>query len=270
MKRIHAIILGLLAASGVFISCEKVIDVDLDESPPELVVEAVLLEGSNLFTVTISRSTTYFDSSPQEVITDATVELSDDQGNTYTINHRGNGEYSDSITAVAGRTYLLSVEVEGNVYQATSHMQQEVPLVALIPEFEEETAFNDEGYALYIRFQDPAGEANYYRIVHYIDGVPQKDGEDMRVFDDDLIDGGLTRLPIFQTVFESGEFVTIDLIHFDEASFDYFNSLSDIINTGGGPGGATAAPGDPNTNWSGGILGYFSAQNVSSMSISIP
>jgi len=40
----------------------------------------------------------------------------------------------------------------------------------------------------------------------------------------------------------------------DEPTFDFFNTLSDVLNNQNGP-----APANPNTNIQGGALGYFGA-----------
>jgi len=262
--------LGIFLLSLLFLSCEKVIDVDLEESEPQLEIEAVLKEVEHFFEVTIAKSTSYFNRGPQKVVTDDTITLIDNEGKYMAIPHIANGVYVDSVTGVFGRTNTLAASVEGNLYEANSTLLEQVELQELVEEFEEANAFNDEGYSIFLRFQDPPNETNYYRVLHYIDGEVQKGGDQLQVVDDALFDGGYARLPIFQQVFDAGSTVKVELVHLDKASYDYFTALRDIIDTGGGPGGATAAPANPNSNWSGGILGYFSAQNSSNLTIVLP
>ncbi len=264
LKWVFLISMGFLA-----LACEKVIDLELEDSATELVIEANLWAGTSTLEVLISNTASYFDSALPVTIEDATVTLSDEAGNSFNAAHLGNGRYLANITTEEGMTYRLTVEVDGIIYQADSFLPQKIELVELIAEYEAAAGPIEEGYSMRVRFNDPGGEENYYRIVHYVDGVKQIEPDDLQVVEDVLFDGGLTRLPMFQQSFDLGDSVSIELIHFDEASFAYFNSLSDIINSGGGPGGASAAPGNPTTNWSGGALGYFSASQADTLSIVI-
>jgi len=251
-------------------SCEEVIEIDLEDAESQLVIEAKLQEGSQDFTVLISRTSSYFDSALPETVETAAVSLQDDQGNSLSIPHAGNGVYSAAVTGVAGNFYTLRVTEGENTYEAVSYLPQAVNLLGLEPQFSEATPFTDEGYLLFMRFEDPAGTDNYYRVLHRVNGVLQNAADDLQVSNDDLFDGGSARLPLFQKIFTSGDSVEVELLHFDEASYDYFNSLTDIVSQGGGPGGASAAPGNPTSNWTGGCLGYFSASSSSIQALRIP
>ncbi len=250
-------------------SCEKIVELDLDESPPQLVIEANLDKELEELTVSISESNTYYSTDGYNRILGANLELQTPNGEVLEVEEIGEGEYRLATQDLENGIYTLSAEIDGTVYVASSELREQIPIFDLVTEFTEETTFNDEGYFVYTRFADPVDEANFYRFVHYIDGVVENDGDDLQVLDDDLFNGNLARVPLFQKVFEPGTTVTVDLVHFDAASYDYFNSLSDIISGGGGPGGGTAAPGNPNTNWSGGALGYFTAQTTSTASVLI-
>ena len=261
----------VVALAGLWTSCEKVIDVDLDEADdPVLVIEANLVEGPQNFQVSVTKTTSYFDASAPITVDNANIVLSDDQGNTYPLASLGNGLYAVQIDAQTERTYTLTANIDGQEYTASSYLPASIPLQELVTEFSEANAFNDEGYQLFLRWQDIEFETNYYRVRHSVNGDLQNDGDDLQVLDDRLFDGGLTRLPVFGKVFGSGETVEVELIHLDIAGYEYFNSLSDILSSGGGPGGGNAAPGNPNTNWSGDILGYFSASNSSTLTIVMP
>lgn len=262
---------ALLAIICLFASCEKVIDLDLDESEPQLVVEANLDASANTISVIITRSTDYFNSTELERINGAEILLTDAQNNVISIPEVSDGFYFLDLSDVEeNQVFNLDVTVEDETYSAQSFLPESIEIEQLSALFQEENAFFDEGYQVRFLFADPGNEANYYRIQHSIDGVEQREGSDMQILDDNLFNGGQADLPIFQHVFLSGEVIEVQLLHFDESSFDYFNSLSDIVNSGGGPGGASAAPGNPITNWSGDILGYFSAYSKSTQEITLP
>lgn len=260
-----------LIISGLFLltclACEKVIDIDLENSDPQLVIEANLIAPQNLIRVEISRSADYFDNSDPIKIENAEIVLVDAEAVNINVPHLNDGIYEISLDPVVGTTYELSVKVDGVTYTAKSTLKEKIEITEVIAEFEEANGPIDEGYNLSVRFMDPDEEENYYRLIHTLNGVEQKDGNDLIVIDDFLFDGGLVRLRLFRKVFDLGDSLELELIHLDEAGFDYYNSLADIINTeGGGPNGGSAAPGNPNSNWSGNILGYFSAYHADQVS----
>jgi len=240
-------------------SCEEVIELDLDESGIQTVIEANLKSGNHPFEVLITTSSSYYDNQLPQGITDATVTLLDDEGNQYNIPHLEGGKYVAPIDAQSGHTYTLQVSHQGTDYEAVSSVPQAIDLQEVYSEFSLATPFTEEGYVAYLRFEDPAGQKNYYRVLAYLNGVPQNGTNDLQVQEDNLFDGEEARLPLFQKIYSQGDTVGIELIHLDKTGYDYFNSLSDIISSGGGPGGATAAPGNPASNWTGGSLGYFNA-----------
>ncbi|MEL6638744.1 MAG: DUF4249 domain-containing protein [Bacteroidota bacterium] len=262
-------LLVLFGAVCLLSSCEQVIDVELDSVEEQIVIEAQLKQGNHVFTVLISQTAPYFDNQAPVRIDNATVLLSDDTGWSQAIPSVGNGVYSAPVEAQAGRNYQLQVEIDGVFYEASSFLPEPIALEEVYTEFQNAFANLDEGYLVYFRYRDPGNTDNYYRVIHSLNGQPQLEGSDLQVFDDNLVNGNLARTTLFQQIFNPGDSVTIELVHFDEASYDYFNSLSDIVG-GGGPSGGSAAPGNPNSNWSGGILGYFSAYSSDQSSIRIP
>lgn len=265
-------IIPLAAAAMIFCltACEKVIDIELDESEQQTVIEARLSEGTNDFSVIISKTAPYFENAPSERIDNAVVTLNDDSGEgALVIPHQQNGVYTAQVTAVAGRTYTLQAEIDGQTYTALSFLPEKVELTELYTEFRSAMGPNDAGYLLYFRYDDPPGVSNFYRVLHSVNGVLQNEGDDLQVVNDELNDGSTARFPLFRKIFQAEDTVQVVLQHFDEASYDYFNSLSDIISGGAGFAGGSVAPGNPVSNWNDDVLGYFSAVNPDTLSIII-
>lgn len=260
----------LLASIFLFSSCEEVIEIDLNSSNPQVVIEAQLQEGQHPFAVQISETTDYFDSAPTVFIDNATVLLSDNEGESINIPLSDNGRYEAVVEAIAGKTYTLEVNIDGERYLASSFLPEQVEILGLETQFQEANAFLDEGYLLFTRFEDDPDRTNYYRFLHAVNDTLQNEGNDLQVLDDGLFNGGLARVPLFQKIFNSGEVVNVMLYHIDEASYDYYSSLSDIVGEDGGPNSGSAAPGNPTTNWSNNALGFFSAYSVDTLSVEIP
>ncbi|MFK7971685.1 MAG: DUF4249 domain-containing protein [Bacteroidia bacterium] len=252
------IILGLALAS-----CEEVIDIDLNSEAPQIVIEASLEASKTVFEVQVSETADYFDAGVQDPIDNATVVLQDAAGTETLLSPVGDGRYRANIQPAVDQTYSLRVNIDGEVYEAKSYLPEAVTISALELEYQSGGGPIEPGFQLFINFQDDPAVTNYYRIKNSINGSLQNTGDDLRVTDDRLFNGGEAHLPLFQTVFDAGDTVEIALIHFDEQSFGYFDSLTDIVANAQGPNAGTAAPGNPNSNWTHGALGYFSASSSS-------
>lgn len=269
MKNYRSLLFILIIT--VLSSCEKVIDIDLNESDKQYVIEASLEEGENDFSVLITKTAPYFDNQPSDKITTAKVTLKDiTTGESIDVPHLAEGKYQTVATAEKDHVYQLSVDVEGKNFTATSSLPKQIPLTEVYSEKgvagpPRPGGEGEEKYSVYFRYNDPADEDNYYRAIHYINGKVQLKNI-IQVWDDNVTNGQNARFPLFGQSFDAGDTVLVQLIHYDDISYDYFNSLSDLIGSGGGPGG-TAAPGNPNSNWSNNALGYFSAYSADTLSV---
>ncbi|NLR94477.1 DUF4249 domain-containing protein [Flammeovirga agarivorans] len=265
MKYINLILLSFLLWST---SCEKVIDIELNDATPQVVIEAVILEGEHDFTVKVSRTAPYFDNTPSEKIENAVITLKyDDQ--IQDIPHIGEGEYQFPLDAKVDTEFALEVDVDGTVYTASTTLIEKIAIDSIYYEYEEGFGPREAGYIVYIKYTDPAAYSNFYRITHSLNGIYQNTSKDLQVFDDSKTNGNQVKVPVRSKTFELGDVVHLQLIHFDEPSYDYFNSLDDIISSGGGPRGGSAAPGNPLSNWSNNALGYFSAYSSDTANITI-
>lgn len=260
--------LSCLITACLFFSCEKVIDIDLNEEDHRIVIEAELLEGNNFFEVIISESKPYFAEGATTLVTNATVILEGDNGLGIQVPHITNGKYGIQIDAQEGVNYTLNVTHAGESYTASSKMQSKVNLTSLNSQYQEAFGPLEAGFFVYYSFQDPIAEGDFYRITHSLNGTPQTQGSDFIVENDRLTNGNHVNLNLAGKSFIVGDSVEVVLMHINKNSYNYFSSLQDIIGGGGGLGGA-AAPGNPNSNWNNNALGYFSAQNCDTLSISI-
>lgn len=262
-------IITLLSITLLISSCEKVIDVDLKDAEAELVIEAVLQEGKNEFVVSISKTAPYFDNTQSEIIDDAMVTLKIGNETIVDIPSIGNGHYANTITATTDTEYQLEVELDGLIYTANSYLPEVVLIDSVYAVFEEGFGPRESGYTVYVKYTDPAVVSNYYRLQHSLNGAYQNKAEDLQVMNDNRNDGNQVRIPLMMKTFQKGDLVKIELIHFDEGSYDYFNSLGDIIGSGRGPNSGSAAPGNPISNWTNGALGYFSSISSDTSSLVI-
>lgn len=240
----------------VLSSCEKVIDIDLNSEDPKVVIEAYFYEGDSTHTVTITKTLNFDETQAFPQVNNATVTISDNLGNTAAFISNGDGTYTlNNFPGIGGRTYTLTVLVDGKTYTAQSVMAQPVImddlLVDLIP-------FGQDTFKTVVPvFQDPGGIANYYSYHVFQNGIRRGS---IRLQDDQFIDGNISLQPLFLSELNLGDTIRVDMFGIDKPIWQYFNQLE--VNTTSG-----TTPANPVSNFSGGCMGFFSARTINSKTI---
>lgn len=255
----------LIALVFAFVSCEKVIDLDLNDANPQLVIVSKLWEGTNDFEVAITETTSYYTPEEPNKVNNALVTIQEEGGNNIVLENIGDGKYvALDFTATEGKTYTLTVEANGVTNKAKSTMLTNIPLDDVASEFVPGMFGQDGGYFVFLSFQDIPVENNYWRIFYKLNGEEQDKGENLFLFEDSSTNGSYLVFPIWTQLFELGDEVEVTLGHMDASMYEYFLTLDGIA---GQSAGQSAAPANPNTNWDNGALGYFGAFNGSTEAI---
>ncbi|OFZ10868.1 MAG: hypothetical protein A3D92_01090 [Bacteroidetes bacterium RIFCSPHIGHO2_02_FULL_44_7] len=264
MKQLVAFSLLTLA----LFSCQKVIDVDLNEANPQVVLEANYTAEDSTVRVRVSITSSYFDASTSPTVDNAIVTITDQAGNVITVPSVGNnGEYVlTNYIPQFNTTYTMNVLYNGVNYEAKCYLQQPVPLEEITYEFTPGFFGLESGYFVYLRIQDEPEILNNYLIVLGLNGTPFSDLSDMFLQDDLFTDGNLLERPLFGAfeLFQLGDTVDMELRSVDVAVYDYYNQVIGIASGGGG-----AAPANPTSNWNNSALGYFNAYGNSRRSVII-
>ncbi len=260
LKTKYITILSALALLLVASSCEKEIDVDLRSVPPRIQIEGVVKQDS-LAKVRVSHTLDFSDNSGYPFLKDAIVVISDNAGNTETLQQDNSGWYvAQNIKGVIGRTYNLSVKYEDKEYTSTSTMPPLVKIDSL--SMYRAPIMN---YAVpIVHFTDPKGETNqYYRCLIFINGKQLPD-LDEQAFSAQFMDGSPIHqfLPIFtndQDVdpIKQGDDILIEFQCIDKGAYDFFYTLRRVEDSST----------NPTSNITGGALGCFYASTVDEMSI---
>ncbi|HKL32845.1 MAG TPA: DUF4249 domain-containing protein [Tangfeifania sp.] len=246
--------------------CEKVIDVDLNEANPEMVIEGNLSYEKGALVVKISKTASYFESGAGEKVNNAGVFLEHHTGEMIEINETAPGIYEkDRLMIQPGNLYKLRVDVDGEVYTAESFLHDPVKIDSLGYSYSNGNNFFDSGYRVRLYFSDPVGEANYYRIKVSKNGKLENEVGDLIVFDDSAIDGKIIEVTLRGQPFNAGDRARVQLISLDKHAYEYLSTLRDLANTNPG----SPAPANPISNFSNGALGYFSAWSHDSKDILI-
>ncbi len=248
----------LLLAVILFTSCEKVIDYDLDTSESAIVIEANLTDSKDPFTVTITKTTPYFENSKPVQVTGATVSVKPDNGKQRYFTEVSPGIYQMSkINAVPRIWYSISIEYEGITYSARSYLNDFVPLVDCTLTYFEGYGFFDSGYKINCFIKDPPNVENYYRIKMYMNGKVVNNEGEIDVYSDKLFDGKVIGLvQNSSVVFDKNDTVIVEVQSIDKAAYNYFSTLESIS---GLEIIQSASPANPISNFDNNALGYFSA-----------
>jgi hypothetical protein len=219
--------------------------------------------------VSITSTVNFSDSNVFPGISGASVIISNQFGLRDSLTESSPGIYTSHPYWVGqpGYLYTLDVQLEGKPYQAVSIMPLPVPLDSVGFFFD-----NNRGKNTIIEpipyFQDPPGIKNYYQFTQAINGHPVNK---IFIFSDQFSDGKYIHEPLFDdttyTRMKPGDIVDLSMFCIDSASYGYLNTLQQVT---GNTGFQSVTPANPNTNLSGGALGYFSAHTSETKTTSVP
>lgn len=275
MKNIqHIKTIFFLLSSVILFSCEKVIEIDLNEADSRLVIEGNITSESETYEVYLSTSGGYFDNTAVQPVENGTVIVSDEDGNSINLNQTSPGVYStNAFVGVENMNYSLLVSVDGEQYSGSDYLPPSIPIdsiYAIVDDFGGPGGSEEDPpeYRIQCTFTDPVDTANYYRFVSYVNGEKIDGGgfSLYRVTDDEFFDGNTITLGIRGIPAYPGDVVRIEMQSIGSNTYTYLNELNDAIYGGGGPG---STPYNPQTNLDNGALGYFGAYSVYSDSLVI-
>jgi len=244
--------------------CKKVIEVSLKNADVQLVITGEVNNLPGPYKVTVSKSADFTSDNNFPPVSGAFVTISGN-GITDTLEEKEAGNYfTHQLEGKPGQLYSLVVSVNGKNYTAASLMPKPVELDSL-------TFILGRSNDIYpvANFQDPAGADNYYQFIEFANGKKFNNGRGNSVFDDRLSDGRYITRTLYDdsSDVKPGIVLKVQMNCIDKAVFTYLNKLLQISGDGGGF--SSPAPANPDSNISGGVLGYFSANTVSSKTVEI-
>ena len=251
--------LGMVAITIVFIlviSCQKIVQIDLNSSSPKLVIEGVITDSAGPFRVMLTKSGSYFNQPVLPPVSGAFITISDNAGIIDTLKELMPGIYFTSkIKGMPGQSYSLKVISENTEYDASTSMMSHVNIDSLVVE-KSVGLGGKENRRLTCYFNDPRAEKNYYRLKMYTNG--KTSAENYHLYDDQYTDGETIGMRSGGAQIGDTDVVVLESI--DKKAYDYYRTLEDIIRTNPFFG---STPANPNSNLSNGALGYFAAFTVS-------
>ena len=264
MKKTYIYILLAL----FFTSCEKVIDIDLNDSEPRIVVDAQVLNYGPGFdgnaVVKLSWTSNFYETNTFRAIENAKVMVTDANGNKHQLSSQEPGIYRNPSIPQAqmGDHYNLEITVDGKTIKSSSTIARQVKIDSLSYSIDAFGPKQNEGFMVNCHFTDPANEVNYYYMKLKINNIYS---QGYFITRDDGLDGKPMTYTFFRNLITVPSQVYVELYTLDEAAFEYFKVLAMMEQ-----GGMSTAPGNPPSNIEGDAIGLFKAGFVDVKSISIP
>ncbi len=245
----------------LFVSCEEVIDIDLNSSQPVLVAEGTIFKDSVAY-LRLTMTSDYFDDTSSSVVEDAIVTLTDDWGFFDELHYVEDGVYfGKNIVGRVGRTYTISFSTMGKNYSATTTLF--APADILNANIEKGRDWKMRGfgskktkYTINVSFSDDPLIENFYMLKYWNNKVEVGD----RYFitsdvyrTNDIVE---TSLRTFDLVKGS---CLIKVFSIDEKTYKYYRQLNEID----GVRMNSATPYNPTSNFGKEVMGYFTALSYS-------
>jgi hypothetical protein len=247
--------------------CQKIINVDLNDAAPHIVIEGLITDKPGPYSITISKSGSFFNQPDLPFVSDAVVIITNNVGSTDSLKEVKPGVYLASNTVGApGRSYTLKVISDNIEYSGSTTMFSHVEIDSLILSKSTSRHFDygdnsrDEIDAeIDCYFSDPP-EKNFYRIRVFDNDTLRTDN--YRLFDDQYTNGQVIGLHVTRA--KADHSYRAELYSLDKLTFGFYRTLEDLVHSNPVFG---STPANPTTNLSNGALGYFGACAVSSRTI---
>ena len=243
------------------VSCQREIEVPIPPVDSKIVIDGRMEEGQRPFVI-VTRNKAYFGTNLNNVqemfVHNAVVKVNDGYG-TMELNEFCSTSMPDSLLGmishftgidsillktfdyciystlsnvmkgINGRTYRLTVSVDGTTYIARSTIPPSVAIDSLWWKRDQDTM----GF-IYTRMHDPAGPGNAYRwLSQRLGRDPSFKAPFSSVFDDKFIDG--QQLDFAYGLYREGDTVAVKLCTIEPQAYEYFRSMEVLVNNEGNP-----------------------------------
>jgi len=255
----------IVICSLCLIACEKVIDVDLKNEAPRLVIDAsidwIKNTSGNEQKINLSTTTTY-NSKEFPTVSGANVTVANSTNTSFQfIENPGTGEYiCTNFQPVVGETYTLKVNLNGETYTATETLVG-VPNIQDNIQQKNTGGIGGKEIEITYRYQDDPARQNYY-----LTSVknPRVAFPEYAVLDDENNQGNLVPVDYSNEDLKAGDLLSIRFYGISRRHFDYFGKLLSVSADSPFPTVPSAVRGNivNQTNFSNYAFGYFRLSEV--------
>jgi hypothetical protein len=180
MKYIKTIF-GVIATGLLLASCEDVINPNLREADPVLVIDAWINNKVEDQVVRLTQSQPYLSDEVPPGVSGATVTVTYDGGTLDFMEDSDEpGVYrwttdeatSEEVFGETGRAYTLTVVVDGQTFEAVSRINRTVAIDSITFELDDSPFYPENSYLAQFWAREPVGTGDTYWIRPYKNGIP--------------------------------------------------------------------------------------------------
>ncbi|PTT11495.1 DUF4249 domain-containing protein [Flavobacterium sp. HMWF030] len=243
----------------LFLSCDKVVELDLESGDPKIVIDAEIIwekgTSGNQQSIKITRMAPYYSPTTPKV-SGAQVRVENSKGDVFTFNESEPGLYvCTNFVPVIDMEYKLFVNVDGQTLTASEKLIAVPPVEKIDQEFMADVTGEDLIVVTFY-YKDPANQANYYLTDYKSDILPFPEYTSTS---DEFVNGNEINEKFTDTDLKPGKVLDITHRGVSKNFYNYMNLILEVTNSN--PFAAT--PGNirgniiNTTNANNFALGYF-------------
>jgi hypothetical protein len=269
---INRMVLLAVAALGLT-ACEKTVVLDLKQTEPKVVVDALLTTDSTRHYVRLTRTVDFYNRNTPPAITDARVTVTDGQ-TTWEYRHQADrpGRYlpDQPFAGRVGRFYRLRIETGGQVIEGGDELVRVADIDSIRFELDTDRLNNpnddetDEQkarvFSLLFYAREPQQTRDFYLLKQYRNGKRiDNNGTQVLVSDDELIGEAIEGVELLDH-YAPGDTAVVEMFSISRTAFVFYSDLTNVLINDGGM--FSPIPADPRSNLTGGALGLFQVSDV--------
>ncbi|ADR21833.1 hypothetical protein MATR_05340 [Marivirga tractuosa] len=237
-------ILSLFLAVLLSWSCQEIIDLELDQSEPKLVIEGNLTNERVIQKIKISESLNYYDTSELAPYTEAVVRLMDVDYNSlfyFTYSSEDSVYQSNSPFGLAvGQEYIIQIEAKEELLEVKGHVLENATLDSLYYLSAEELealgqpVFGD-GYFMFVNGKLNNEGIEYFKLEVTVNDTLRNSRNDFSnsVLTSEFFGSEFQALPVPGS-FEEDDSVVLELYTLNEDVYQYYVEFINLLFNDGG------------------------------------
>lgn len=229
---------------GSSFACQELIDLDLAQSEPKVVIEGVFTDAEGPHRIKISKTINYYDTGKTPPVTDAVVQLLDSAENllsTFVYKAEDSVYMSpESLKGEVGKIYIVKIEAEGDIYQSSGTILRNATLDSLYYLSEEQLEQTGqpvfgEGYFLFANGNLNRSGVQYFKLQLEVNDTLKNSRSDLAnsILSSEFFGNEFRGLPIPGS-FEKDDTVSLKLFSLNEPVYDYYIEFINLLFNDGG------------------------------------
>ena len=225
--------IALIIVALSFVSCEEVIDVNLNTAAPRLVIDAAInwQKGTigNEQKIVLSTTTDFY-STVVPKVSGASVSVKSSENLNYIFLEIPNtGEYKcTNFKPILGESYTMTVLYKGETYTAKETMQSVSPIENITQK--DNGGFSGKDYEIEVTFRDPTTK-NFYLAKFFPDSAKSPS---YSILKDEFTNGNLKSWQFSNEDLQQGSKIAITHYGVSQLYYNYMNKIISISNSSGG------------------------------------